>query len=149
MRGADVVRSEHTPLRIEPEGGKVPEHGVESQGKVPWHVLEEDQRRRGLFDDPSDVRPEVARVVGTTSVPGDAERLAGVAGRDEIHASAPRAAVEGREIVPYNRAIQGRVFHPGHEDGRGEGFPLDVAHTAVTVSESEAESKFEPADSGT
>ena len=149
MRGTDVVRSERTPLRIEPEGGKVPEHGVESQGKVPWHVLEEDQRRRGLLDDSPDVRPEVARVGFAPSVSGDAERLARVAGRDEIHSAAPRAAVEGREIVPDRRLIQGRVFHPGHEDGRGEGFPLDVAHTAVAVSEGESESKLEPADSGT
>ena len=149
MRRTDIVRSEHTPLRIEPERGKVPEHGVKSQGKVAWDVLEEDQRRGDLVDDPSDVRPEVARVGFSGAVAGDGERLARVARRDEIHDSAPRAAVEGREIVPDRRAIQGRVFHPGHEDGRGEGFPLDVAHTAVAVSESELEPELESADSGT
>jgi hypothetical protein len=149
MRRSDVIRSEHTPLRIEPEVGKVREHGVKSQGKVPWDVLEEDQRRRDLGDDSSDVRPEVPRVGFAATVSGDAEWLAGITRRDEIHSAAPRFAVEGRQIVPDRRAIQGRVFHPGHEDGRGEGFPLDVAHTAIGVSECELEPKLEPADSGT
>ncbi len=27
--------------------------------------------------------------------------------------------------------IQGRVFHPGHEHGRGEGFPLDVTQSSI------------------
>lgn len=149
MRSADVVRSEHTPLRIEPEVGKVGQDGVKSQGKVPWYVLEEDQRRLDLVDDPSNVRPEVPRVGLSGAVAGDGERLARVSRRDEIHDSAPRAAIEGREIVPDRRAIQGRVFHPGHEDGRGEGFPLDVANTAIGVSEGELEPELEATDSGT
>jgi hypothetical protein len=43
--------------------------------------------------------------------------------------------------------IQGRVLHPGHEEGRGEGFPLDVTHSPVVVT-GEDEPEVEPADAG-
>jgi len=147
VRRTDIVRPEHTPLRIEPEVGNFPENCVESQGNVPWDVLEKDQRRLDLGDDSPDVRPEVARVGLAGAISGDAEWLAGIAGSDEIHATAPRSAIEGCEIVPDRSAIQGRVFHPGHENGRREGFPLDVAHAAICVSGRELDSKLEPADS--
>jgi hypothetical protein len=38
---ADLRRADSAPLRIEPEGGKVGEHGVESEGKVPCDVLKD------------------------------------------------------------------------------------------------------------
>jgi hypothetical protein len=39
--GADLVRAKSAPLRIEPEAGKVGEHGAESEGKVPCDVLKD------------------------------------------------------------------------------------------------------------
>jgi hypothetical protein len=39
--GADLVRADSAPFRIEPEGGKVSEDGVESEGKVPCDVLKD------------------------------------------------------------------------------------------------------------
>ena len=78
------------------------------------------------------MRPEVARIVGAPAPSGDAERLARIARTDEIHRAAPRAAVEAGKIVPDRRLIQGLVFHPRHEDGRGEGVPLDVTHSTVS-----------------
>ena len=78
------------------------------------------------------MRPEVARIVGAPAPSGDAEWLARIARTDEIHRAAPRAAVEAGKIVPDRRLIQGLVFHPRHEDGRGEGVPLDVTHSTVS-----------------
>ena len=78
------------------------------------------------------MRPEVARIVRAPALAGDAERLARIARRDEIHRTAPRPAVEAGKIVPDRRLIQGLVFHPRHEDGRGEGVPLDVTHSTVS-----------------
>ena len=43
VAGPDVGRSYNHPLRIEPEGGKVTEHGVESESKVPIDVLKHDE----------------------------------------------------------------------------------------------------------
>lgn len=51
---------------------------------------------------------------------------------DDIHEAAPRSAVEGGNVVPDRRAIQGRVFHPCHERGRCVGFPLDVTHSSIS-----------------
>jgi len=144
MRGSDIGRAEHTPLRIEPERGKVGKNVGEPKRNVPCDVLEEPERCAGLVEDSSDVRPEVALVVGAEPSPGDAERLARVAARDEIHASTPRSSVEGSQVRPDRSRIQGRVFHPGHEDGRGEGFPLDVANGARPSGQAEVD----PADSG-
>ncbi|MGW2043743.1 hypothetical protein ACWCPF_00970 [Streptomyces sp. NPDC001858] len=41
VSGADVRRAYTTPLRIEPEGGKVTEDGVESEGNVTCDVLKD------------------------------------------------------------------------------------------------------------
>ena len=46
--------------------------------------------------------------------------------------SSPCAAVEAGKVVPDRRRRQGLVFHPGHEDGRGTGVPLDVTHSTVS-----------------
>ena len=76
--------------------------------------------------------PEVTRIVRPSAPSGDAERLARIARTDEIHRAAPRPAVEAGKVVPDRHLIQGLVFHPRHEDGRGEGVPLDVTHSTVS-----------------
>jgi len=45
LRGADLGRGEQTPLRIEPERGKVAKDVGEPKLNVPRHVLEEDEGR--------------------------------------------------------------------------------------------------------
>jgi hypothetical protein len=66
-------------------------------------------------------------------------RLAWNPASDEIHCPTPRSAVEGCEIVPDRSAIQGRFFHPRHEDGRGKGVPLDVTDSVTPLGQSEVE----------
>ena len=149
VRRAELRRAEQTPLRIEPERGKVGKHVGEPKAKMAGDVFEEDQTGLALSDDSSDVRPEVARVVFAALVAGDAERLARVTGRDEIHSSTPRCAVEGGQVVPDRRAIQGRVFHPRHESGRCVAVPLNMTHGAVVVSEGESEPEVDASDAGT
>lgn len=95
-------------------------------------VLEEAPFRPDLADDPGDIRPEVARVFFAKPMAGKAERLAGIAGRDEMNAAAPRQAVEGSEIVPNRSRSQGRVCHPRHESGRGETVSLDIANSSIS-----------------
>ena len=76
--------------------------------------------------------PEVARIIRSLAPSGDAERLARIARRDEIHRAAPRPAVEAGKVIPDRRLIQGLVLHPRHEDGRGVGVPPDVTHSTVS-----------------
>jgi hypothetical protein len=146
VRRADVARSDTRPFRIEPERGKVGKQLTESMSIEPWHVFEEDDRGVALSDDSDDGRPDPPLVVGALPLAGDGPRLTREARRDEIHDSTPRLASEGRNVVPDRSEIQGLVFHPGHEDGRGEGFPLDVANGSIPFSESHSEPEIEPTD---
>ena len=95
-------------------------------------VLEEAPFGANFPDNAGDGRPEVARVVLALAVPREAERLAGITGRDDMNAAAPRSAVKGSQIVPHRSRTQGRVRHPGHESGRGETVSLDITHSAVS-----------------
>lgn len=104
----------------------------EAKAEMMGDILEEDERRLDLANDAGDMRPEVAWVVSTPAFPRDGERLARIACRDDIHRAAPRSAVEGSNVVPDNSLIQGRVFHPRHESGCGEGFPFDIAHSTIS-----------------
>ena len=104
----------------------------EAEAEMMGDILEEDEGRFDLADDAGDMRPEVARVVGAPAFARDGERLARIARSDDVHRAAPRAAVEGSNIVPDNSLIQGRVFHPRHESGCGEGFPFDMAHSTIS-----------------
>lgn len=110
-------------------------------------ILEEDEGRLDLADDAGDMRPEVARVVRAPALARDREWLARIARSDDVHSAAPRAAVEGSDIVPDNSLIQGRVFHPRHESGCGEGFPFDMAHSTISA-ECDGKPEIEPACAG-
>ena len=103
----------------------------EAEAEMMGDILEEDEGRLDLANDAGDMRPEVARVVGTPALARDGERLARIARSDDVHRAAPRTAVEGSNVVPDNSLIQGRVFHPRHESGCGEGFPFDMAHSTI------------------
>lgn len=104
----------------------------EAEAEMMGDILEEDEGRLDLADDAGDMRPEVPRVIRTPALARDGERLARIARSDDVHRAAPRAAVEGGNVVPDRRAIQGRVFHPRHESGCGEGFPFDMAHSTIS-----------------
>ena len=95
-------------------------------------VLEEAPLGSDFPHDPGDVGPEVAGIVLPPAQPGKAEGLAGITGRDDMNAAAPRSAVEGSQIVPDNSRSQGRVRHPCHESGRSTGVPLDETHSAIS-----------------
>lgn len=104
----------------------------ESEAEMMGDILEEHEGRLDLADDACDMWPEVAWILGTEPSARDAERLARITRSDDVHRAAPRAAVEGSNVVPDNSLIQGRVFHPRHESGCGEGFPFDIAHSTIS-----------------
>ena len=103
-----------------------------SQGQMAFDVFEKDPSRADFPHDPRDLGPQVAGVGFTAAMSGLAEGLAGITGRDDMNAAAPRSAVEGSQIVPYRRRSQGLVAHPRHESGRCMSFPLDVTHSAIS-----------------
>jgi hypothetical protein len=119
----------------------------EAEAEMMGDILEEDEGRLDLADDAGDMRPEVTRIFGAPAPARHAERLARIARSDDVHRAAPRAAVEGGNVVPDRRAIQGRVLHPRHEDGRGEGVPFDMTHSTVAGA-GKQEPEIEPAGAG-
>jgi hypothetical protein len=148
MRGTHVRRLETTPLRVEPQRGKIIEDGVESSANKGSDVLDEDKSGRNLVDDASEVTPEPAAL--PVNDPGPlacvADVLAREAASDEIHDSTPRLAVEGRHVRPDRRVIQGTVLRTRSQDRAGISF---VFHAADRASDSGAlESQVEPASTG-
>jgi hypothetical protein len=118
-----------------------------SEAQMMGDVLQEDERRLDLADNARDVRPEVARVRRAESPASDRERLARIARAEDVHRTVPWSAIEGGNVVPDRRAIQGRVLHPRHEHGRGVGFPLDVTQSSISGT-GEREPEVEPAGAG-
>ncbi len=119
----------------------------EAEAEMMGDILEKHEGRFDIADDAGDMRPEVARVIRTPALARDGERLARIARSDDIHRAAPRAAVEGGNVVPERCAIQGRVFHPRHEGGCGVGFPFDMAHSTIS-GDGDGEPEIEPACAG-
>jgi len=119
----------------------------EAEAEMMGDILEEHEGRLDLTDDAGDMRPEMAWVVRTPALACNRERLARIARSDDVHRAAPWAAIEGSNIVPDNSLIQGRVFHPRHESGCGEGFPFDMAHSTIS-GDGDGKPEVEPASAG-
>lgn len=119
----------------------------EAEAEMMADILEEDEGRLDLADDAGDMRPEVPRIVCTPALARDGERLARIARSDDVHRAAPRAAVEGGNVVPDNSLIHGRVFHPRHESGCGIGFPFNMAHSTIS-GDGDGEPEVETARAG-
>lgn len=147
VRCADFRRREEACRKLVAQADQSACDFGKAEAEMMGDILEEDEGRFDLADDAGDVRPEVARVIHAPALARDRERLARIARSDDIHRTTPWAAVEGGNIVPDNRLIQGRVFHPRHESGCGEGFPFDMAHSTIS-GDGEDEPEIEPACAG-
>lgn len=119
-----------------------------SKAQMMRNVLQEDEGRLAFRNDAGDVRPEVPRVGRALALPRERERLARITRKEDVHAAAPRSTVEACNIVPDRSRIQDRIFHPGHENSRRVGFPLDVTHSPVS-SDSEVQAEVESAGART
>jgi hypothetical protein len=145
--GADFRRREEARRKAIAHADQSSGDFGEAEAEMIGDVLEEHEGRLDLADDPRDMRPEVARIVRAPALARDGERLARIARSDDVHRAAPWAAVEGGNVLPDRCAIQGRVFHPRHEDGRGVGVPLDMTHSAIS-GECEVQPEVESAGAG-
>ena len=147
MRRADFSRREQSFRNPEAQVFQLASDLAISEVEMIGDVFEEHPFRCALGDDPGDVRPQVPGIASAPAPAGDAERLARIARREDVHRPTPWVAVEGGNIVPDRRRIQGLVFHPRHEDGRGEGVPLDITHSSIPGL-GQHEAKVEPSGAG-
>jgi len=147
VRGAHVGRSDTEPLDIEPAFGQEPENFSKlppsiSCPKSP-DIFEKDPSGSNLANDAHDGGENPALVLRASAFPSNGHGRAGEASHDAIHGSGPLGPVDILQVAAPNRSwLQGRVFHPGQENGRSIGFPLSVSHHPG-VGDCEAESLVE------
>lgn len=100
VRRADFCRREQTRRRCVAHAPKLSQDGLEAEGDVPGDVFEKDPFGAAFLDDPGDVGPEVAGIIGTAALSGRAEGLAGISGKDDVKGAAKGPGVEGSQISP-------------------------------------------------
>ena len=125
VRRANFCRAEQTRRRRVAQAPKLSQDGLETEGDVPCDVLEKDPFGGTFPDDPCDLGPEVAGIVGTATLPGRAEGLAGVSGEDDVEGAAEGAGIEGPEVIPDGRRGEIPGALGGDEDGAGPDLPFD------------------------
>src|SRR5258708_106105 len=108
-----------TPLRIEPQRGKISEYAIKSSSRSEaWHILKEYEGRLDFADDSGDGRPDPAFIFDAELLSGSTPRLAREARSNAVHGSAPLACAEVLKISAQNRRwLQARLRHPGQEKG--------------------------------
>ena len=113
VRRSDSGRAEQTPLRIEPEVVQVCEDSDKSSSNKPRHVLQEDDPRSRLANEPGALEPEAgARSLSEPrSLSGKRDVLAGEPRSEAIHRAAPRPSVEGGEVRPDRSLLEAAVSH--------------------------------------
>ena len=89
------------------------------------YVFEEHPLGVAFTDDPGDIWPEVAGIIGPTTLASGAEWLAGVSGEHDVEGATERAGIEAAKIVPDRgwHEIPGALC--GDEDRSRPVLPLD------------------------
>jgi hypothetical protein len=100
----DVRSSENSRRNAVAQDLKVFRDLLEAEREVARDVFEEHHGSSHLAQDTGNLWPQVARVVRSQSLAGEAEWLARITCRDDIHDATPRSAIEGCEIVPNREA---------------------------------------------
>ena len=125
VRRANFCRAEQTRRRRVAHAPKLSQDGFKAEGDVPRDVFEKDPFGAAFGDDPCDLGPEVARIVGTAALSGGAEGLARISGEDDVKCPAEGPRVERSQVIPDWRwgEIPGALG--GDEDRAGPVLPFD------------------------
>jgi len=100
VRRADFCRAEQACRRRVAHVPKLSQHGFKTEADVPGDVLEEDPLGAALSNNPGDLGPEVAGIVGTAALSGCAERLAGIPCEDDVEGTAEGPCIKAAQVVP-------------------------------------------------
>jgi hypothetical protein len=125
MRRADLCRREQARRRRVAQSPKLSEDGLEAKGDVPGDVFEKDPFGTAFADDPRDVGPEVAGIVGPAALTGRAEGLAGISGEDGIEGALEGPGIEAAQVCPDWGRGEIACALGGDEDGTRPVVPFD------------------------
>jgi hypothetical protein len=129
VRRSDIVRSQHTPFRIEPQRGQVTEDSAKSANSEGWGVLHEHEARSYLANDAGKLSPKAASLaVDSRSCSGNADVLTGKAARNDINTASPRSSVKGANVVPNRERRETSIILSGEQSPSGIGVKFDGAH---------------------
>jgi hypothetical protein len=99
--GAKLGSSQHSPLRIKPQGGQVCKDSSKSSNSEHWAVLHEDPLGSNLANDASHFSPHAgALAFKSFALAGCADVLAREAARNHVNSAAPRSSVKGANVIP-------------------------------------------------
>ena len=88
-------------------------------------VFEEHPFWAAFGDDACDIWPEVPGIVGTGTLSGGAEGLAGISGEDDVEGTAEDPGIEAAQIIPDRGRREIPCALGGDEDGAGPILPFD------------------------
>lgn len=130
MGRANIVRAEHTPLRIEPEFGQRPENGAEVfAGEKSKHVFQQRETWSYFTENSRRFRPEVALIRFAFALACAGEGLARESCGDDIDAPSPLGSIEHLDVAVDRELFQRAVALPRPEHALAVLVLLDRANS--------------------
>ena len=142
MRRANFCRREQARRRRVTHVPKLSQDGLEPEGDVTCNVFEEDPVGTAFADDPGDIGPEVAGIVGAAAPSGRTEGLAGIACEDGIERPAEGPGIEAAQVGPDRGRGEVSRALGRDEDGARPLLPFDEGASVIArLGEHEAQIK--------
>jgi len=141
MGSACFCRSKESFLCAVTHASKLGSYGVVVVGEhlSAGNILKKESWMPESGGDSCDCGPQVAFVISSSLLAGGGPGLAGRGASDEIHSATPRFWVEGEDVRPDRRLIEGSVFHACRKDRGDADFPFHHAHRSSREDTSQSE----------
>ena len=125
VRRADFCRAEQARRRRVAQSPKLSQDGFKAEGDVTGDVFEEDPLWAAFPDNPGDVGPEVAGIIGAAAFASGTEGLTGISGEDDVEGAVEDPGIEVAEIIPDRGRGEIPCALGGDEDSARPFLPLD------------------------
>jgi hypothetical protein len=136
-----VDSSQHTPLRIIPHRGQVPENSSKPARSEHWGVFHEHEARSHFANQPSHLSPQSASLsVNACAFAGCADVLTWESTTHNVNNSAPWFPVEGSDIVPDGESWKDSVSLALQQDSPAVRFNLDSTNAGMSEKHSAEDS---------
>ena len=147
VRRADFLRCKDSFLNLVAKSAKLSSHFFVADAQMVFDVFQEDDGGLNFGDDPCNMWPEVAGIVGAALLSGATERLARVACDNHVDTASPASSVESLNVGPNRSRMEGSVFHTRDQDLSGSNFDFHIA-SCDSLWTGKFESEVESSDAG-
>ena len=125
VRRANFCCREQARRRRVAHAPKLSQDGFKAERDMPGDVFEEHPLWATFADNPGDIGPEVAGVVGATAFSSCAEGLAGISGEDDVEGPKERPGIETAQVIPDRGRGEIPCALGRDEDSAGPVLPFD------------------------